>query len=97
GRGGTGGQGYGGGAWTVSDGPVYFSNFADGRLYRLPAGATQPEPLTPVPATRGRDWRFADGVIDKRRNRWIGVREDHTQVGPARLAHHETRPGQARG
>src|SRR6516164_9587875 len=57
---------YGGGAWTVSDGTVYFSNFADARLYRQASGAPQPEPLTPEPASRGRDWRFADGVIDKR-------------------------------
>ena len=28
---------YGGGAWTVVDGTVYFSNFADGRLYRQAA------------------------------------------------------------
>ena len=27
---------YGGGAWTVADGTLYFSNFADGRLYRQP-------------------------------------------------------------
>jgi acetyl esterase/lipase len=74
---------YGGGAWTVSDGAVYFANFADGRLYRQAAGASQPQPLTPAPATRGRDWRFADGVIDQRRNRWIGVREDHTGEGEA--------------
>ncbi|MEA2938137.1 MAG: hypothetical protein QOC56_1641, partial [Alphaproteobacteria bacterium] len=25
---------YGGGSWTVADGIVYFSDFADGRLYR---------------------------------------------------------------
>src|SRR5882757_4229873 len=74
---------YGGGAWTVSDGAVYFSNFADQRLYRLAAGASQPQPLTPAPSSRGRDWRFADGVIDKSRNRWIGVREDHSGEGEA--------------
>src|SRR5215204_1215995 len=66
---------YGGGAWTVADGTLYFSSFADGRLYRQPAGATAPEPLTPQPA---RDWRFADGTIDRHRKRWIGVRQDHT-------------------
>src|ERR1700681_2493687 len=31
---------YGGGSWTVLDGIVYFSNFADGRLYRQAAGAS---------------------------------------------------------
>ena len=29
---------YGGGAWMVADGAVYFSNFADGRLYRQADG-----------------------------------------------------------
>src|SRR5712691_1510609 len=72
---------YGGGAWTVADGTVYFSNFADGRLYRQPIGAAAPEPLTPAPTARERDWRFADGIVDRRRNRWIGVREDHTGAG----------------
>jgi WD40-like Beta Propeller Repeat len=72
---------YGGGAWTVADGTLYFSNFADSRLYRQPAGASVPEPLTPQPTESARDWRFADGIIDRGRNRWIGVREDHTAGG----------------
>jgi hypothetical protein len=55
---------YGGGAWTVHDGTLYFSNFADGRLYRQPAGVV-PQALTSAPPARGRDWRFADGVIDR--------------------------------
>ena len=55
---------YGGGAWTVADGTLYFSNFADQRLYRLRREryGTTPVPLTPEGA-----WRFADGVIDARR------------------------------
>ena len=72
---------YGGGSWTVADGTIYFSNFADGRLCRLPRGATEPQALTPAPPTPGRQWRYADGVIDARRKRWIGVREDHTEEG----------------
>ena len=72
---------YGGGAWTVRDATVIFSNFADGRLYRLAPDASVPQPLTPEPPARDRQWRFADGVIDHRRNRWIGVREDHTAGG----------------
>jgi len=71
---------YGGGAWAVADGTLYFSHFADGRLYRQPPGAAMPEPLTAVPP-RPNDWRFADGLIDRHRNRWIGVREDHTVDG----------------
>ena len=72
---------YGGGAWTVSDGWLYFSNFADGRLYRQRSGEPEVEPLTPEPAAPGRQYRFADGVIDHHGVRWIGVREDHTLGG----------------
>ena len=63
---------YGGGAYTVSEGAVHFSNFADQRLYRQTIDS-QPEPLTA-------DDRmfYADGVIDRVRNRIIAVREDHT-------------------
>ena len=72
---------YGGGAWTVALGVLYFSNFADGRLYRLGPGESEPAPLTPTPLTHDREWRFADGIIDHGRHRWIGVREDHTGAG----------------
>jgi len=74
---------YGGGAWTVARDVLYFSNFADGRLCRLGPGESEPTPLTPAPPARGRQWRFADGIIDDRRKRWIGVREDHTVDGVA--------------
>ena len=43
---------YGGGAWTVALDALYFSNFADGRLYRLGPGEPKPAPLTPAPLTR---------------------------------------------
>jgi dipeptidyl aminopeptidase/acylaminoacyl peptidase len=72
---------YGGGAWTIADGVLYFSNFSDSRLYRLGVGASEPTPLTSAPPARDRHWRFADGTIDHRRHRWIGVREDHTGDG----------------
>jgi dipeptidyl aminopeptidase/acylaminoacyl peptidase len=72
---------YGGGAWTVAGGAVTFSNFSDGRLYHQSGPAAAPEPLTPAPPAPRRDWRFADGVIDRRRHRWVGVREDHTGDG----------------
>lgn len=66
---------YGGGAFAVADGTIYFSNFADQRLYRQAPGSA-PEPITPA-----MDLRYADGVIDRRRNRMICVREDHTASG----------------
>jgi dipeptidyl aminopeptidase/acylaminoacyl peptidase len=66
---------YGGGAFAVSDGTVYFSNYDDGRLYRQREGGA-PEPITPEGALR-----YADIVVDRRRARLICVREDHTDVG----------------
>ena len=33
---------YGGGSWTVANGTLYFSNFADGRLYRQMPGVSEP-------------------------------------------------------
>ena len=72
---------YGGGAWTVARGVVIFSNFSDGRLYSVSEAAPQPQALTPAPPAPERQWRYADGVIDHARRRWIGVREDHTVEG----------------
>ena len=66
---------YGGGAWTVADAVLYFSHDGDRRLYCLKPGAA------PVALTPEGKWRFADGVIDARRQQWIGVREDHTVAG----------------
>lgn len=67
---------YGGGSFTLSDGVVYFSNFADQRLYRIVEGA-EPQAITPEA-----EMRYADGVIDRKRNRMICVREDHSAPGP---------------
>ena len=58
----------------VSEGVVYFSNFADQRLYRQTSGS-DPQPITPEG-----DLRYADGVLDSKRNRLICVREDHTDT-----------------
>ena len=69
---------YGGGSWMVADETLYFSNFSDGRLYKQTDHTTEPKPLTPIPSGAPGTWRFADGIIDRSRNRWIGVREDHT-------------------
>jgi dipeptidyl aminopeptidase/acylaminoacyl peptidase len=66
---------YGGGAFAVADGTVYFSNFVDQRLYRQHPGA-QPQPIMPEAALR-----YADGVVDRRRGRMVCVREDHTAAG----------------
>lgn len=62
---------YGGGDYTVSNGTIYFSNFADQHIYRLVPGSA------PQPVTHGENLRYADGVIDTTRKRMICVREDH--------------------
>ena len=72
---------YGGASWLVADGTCIFSNFADQRLYRQLGNSAVPEPLTPEPSSRERHWRYSDGVLDQRRQRWIGVREDHSGDG----------------
>ena len=66
---------YGGGASLVNDGTVYFSNFADQRLYRQEPGG-EPVAITPEVALR-----YADGVFDVGHGRIICVREDHTGDG----------------
>ncbi len=67
---------YGGGAFTVRAGTIYYSNFADQRLYRLRAAGGSPDPLTPPG-----DWFYADCEVDPRRPRLVCVREDHTARG----------------
>jgi len=62
---------YGGGAYLVDRGTVYFANFQDQRLYRQDSSGA-PRPITPpLPL------RYADGVMDRARGRIICVREDH--------------------
>jgi dipeptidyl aminopeptidase/acylaminoacyl peptidase len=64
---------YGGGAYLIHDGTVYFSNFADQRLYR------QEPSRDPVPITAdsgGRD-RYADGRVTSGGRLLICVRERH--------------------
>ena len=90
---------YGGGAFCVSDqvsgvsnqhddggqnAVVYFSNFADQRIYKqviapLPKGArVLPAADAPQPLTPEIDMRYADGVVCGRRSIMVCVREDHS-------------------
>jgi len=66
---------YGGGSYLPADGVVWFSNFADQRLYRQTPGAA-PAPLTPPTAGR-----YADLILDRARGRLICVGEDHSDPG----------------
>ena len=63
---------YGGGAYTIQDNTIYFSNYADGRIYQQIIG-TQPYALTKRSAKR-----YADLIIDRKRERLICVCEDHS-------------------
>ncbi|MEO7022490.1 MAG: S9 family peptidase [Ktedonobacteraceae bacterium] len=63
---------YGGGDYVVSAGTLYFSNFADQRLYRVTPGA-EPEALTPAGKLR-----YANAIMDTTRDRLICVCEDHS-------------------
>jgi dipeptidyl aminopeptidase/acylaminoacyl peptidase len=68
---------YGGTSYTAHRRTVWYSNFGDGRLYRLDPGAE------PRPVTREGSLRYADMVYDARRNRIVCVREDHEALAPS--------------
>ncbi len=68
---------YGGGAYAVRRGMVFFTNFADQRVYRQVAGEE------PVPVTPEGDLRHADFEVDARRSRLVCVQEDHSGDGEA--------------
>lgn len=72
---------YGGGAYTVSGGVVVYSEFTDGRLYRIDPGLGVPTPLTPAGP-----WRYADLRADPVRRRFTAIREDHTEPTDPRAA-----------
>ena len=62
---------YGGGSYVAHGRTVFFSNFRDQLVYRLPAGG-EPAPITEP------GLRYADYVVDERRARLVGVCEDHS-------------------
>ena len=66
---------YGGGAFQVDSGRVWFVNFDDQRIYQTDA-VTPPKPLTP-----DGPWRYADMVLDADRGRLVCVREEHFEDG----------------
>jgi len=66
---------YGGGAYKVNEGTVYFTNFSDQRLYRVKAGS-EPQPIAPEA-----ELRYADFAFDVKRGRIVCVREDHRERG----------------
>ena len=68
---------YGGAAYGVNDGVVYFSNFADQRIYRHKIGE-QPDPVTADPDIPAGD-RFADGRFTPDGRFLVCVRERHVE------------------
>lgn len=66
-------NGYGGGAFAVADGHVWFVNGADQIIYEA-FGGEHPRPIT-VPGP----WRYADLVLDAGRSRLLCVREHHAE------------------
>lgn len=79
-------HGYGGGAFCAADATVVFVHDGDRQLWCLdlpPPGGPQPAPrrLTSPPASQdagsGDQRAFADGLVDGRRSRWVGVCEEN--------------------
>jgi len=69
---------YGGGAYCVHRGTVFFSNFADQRLHRQDPDS---EPLAITREVNNRRLRYADGRVTADGSLWIGVRERHDASG----------------
>lgn len=63
---------YGGGAYLVDRGVMYYSNFSDQRMYQQTLGGT------PRPLTSKQQMFYADAIMDQKGNRLICIREDHT-------------------
>jgi dipeptidyl aminopeptidase/acylaminoacyl peptidase len=72
---------YGGGAFAVAAGVVWFSNGIDGRVYLQSDVHAEPAPVTPEGP-----YRYADAETDPRSASSIWVREDHS--GSERLPVH---------
>ena len=68
---------YGGASFAVASSTIYFSHFADGRIYCQTLDS-QPETLTPAA-----NCCYADMIVDLKGNRLICVREDRSGDGEA--------------
>src|ERR1700693_337550 len=71
---------YGGGAWWVRDGVVWYAEWADQRLYRRDPDGGRPTPLTPEPEVPKGD-RYADGDVSPDGKWIVCIREHHPQGG----------------
>ena len=73
-------QEYGGRSILVAEGTIWFSHFADQRLYSMKPGG-QPTAITPE-----LDIRFGACELDRSRERLICIREDHRPLGEPKNA-----------
>ena len=71
---------YGGGACLISGHTVFFSNYADQRLYRQDPGE-EPRPITPAPSIPS-GMRYADACLTPDGQLLLCVRERHESEGP---------------
>jgi len=69
---------YGGGDYVAHDATVYFSNFADQQIYKQSAESA---PRIISKDSLDSSVRYADAVMDERRDRIIYIREDHRREG----------------
>ena len=65
---------YGGGAYLVHDGDIYFSNFSDQRVYHQISDSV-PQAISPDTD----EFRYADYELDRTRKRLIAVQEAHCE------------------
>jgi hypothetical protein len=66
---------YGGSAYQIFNGTIYFTNYLDQRIYRQVPGKI-PEPLTAAG-----NFRYADFCMDEVRQQLVCVREEHSETG----------------
>jgi dipeptidyl aminopeptidase/acylaminoacyl peptidase len=79
---------YGGAGWTVAGGTVWFTHFADQRLYRVDPGSTEPVAVTPEPALPA-GVRYADLRVTPDGGAVVAVRETHAAGGGSADVVHE--------
>lgn len=79
---------YGGAAWTVAAGTVWFTDFADQRLYRVEPGSSEPVAVTPEPPLPA-GVRHADLRVTPDGTAVVAVRETHAPGGAAADVVHE--------
>ncbi|KAG9147108.1 hypothetical protein Leryth_005343 [Lithospermum erythrorhizon] len=74
-------QEYGGGAFCISGDTIFFSNYADQRLYKQSISSRDNVPV-PITPDYGKPLVcYADGMFDSRFNRYVTVMEDCRESG----------------